>query len=129
MAARAFSTTFWFVDAILRIPVPNDVRQLSRFVSTAVYYLKFVLSFAELCEPLRQLLKSNAVWNWSSQCLHNFDEMKRRISEPPILSYFDVELPTIVTCDVSSFAISATISVIKMANVQLLSLQGRLACL
>lgn len=98
------------VDAIQRIPVPEDPRQLSRFVSTAAYYLKFVPEFAELCDPLRQLLRADAVWNWSPTCQANFEELKHRIQSPPVLAHFDVNLPTIVTCDASAVAIGATLS-------------------
>ena len=98
------------VDAILRIPVPVEPKQLARLVSTAVYYLKFVPGFADICEPLRQLLKADAVWNWTPTCQHSFDELKRRLSSPPVLAHFDVTKPTLVTCDASAVAIAATLS-------------------
>ena len=98
------------VDAILRIPVPVEPRQLVRFVSTAVYYLKFVPGFADICEPLRQLLKADAVWSWTPACQYSFEELKRRLSSPPVLAHFDVTRPTLVTCDASAVAIAATLS-------------------
>jgi len=53
------------VKAIQAIPVPIKTKQLLRVVCTASYsyYLKFVPDFAEICEPQRQLLKVDAVWN------------------------------------------------------------------
>jgi hypothetical protein len=47
------------VDAILRMPVPLNQRQLLRFICTATYYLKFVQDFATICEPLRRLLRAD----------------------------------------------------------------------
>ena len=61
------------VEAIQAIPVATNAKQLLRFVCTASYYLKFVPEFAEICEPLRQLLKADAVWNWSTVCQHSFE--------------------------------------------------------
>ncbi len=98
------------VDAILRIPVPVEPKQLARFVSTAVYYLKFVQGFADICDPLRQLLKADAVWNWTPTCQHSFDQLKRCLSSPPVLAHFDVTKPTLVTCDASAVAIAAALS-------------------
>jgi hypothetical protein len=52
------------VEAIRAMPVPLNATQLLQLVCTAAYYLKFVPDFAEICEPLRQLFKADAVWNW-----------------------------------------------------------------
>ena len=49
------------VSAILNILVPIDARQLLCFVCTASHYMKFIPGFADLCEPLRKLLKRDAV--------------------------------------------------------------------
>ena len=98
------------VEAIQAIPVPTNAKQLLRFVCTASYYLKFVSEFAEICEPLRQLLKADAVWNWSTVCQHSFELLKTKIVSPPVLAHFDVTAPTIVTCDASSVAVGACLS-------------------
>ena len=82
------------VDAIQRFLAPENQQQLLRFVAMANYYLKFVPGFSNLCEPLRQLLEADAVWNWSETCQTNFIEIKRRIASPPVLAHFDVNLLT-----------------------------------
>ena len=98
------------VEAIQKIPVPVDQKQLLRFVCTASYYLKFLSGFAELCEPLRRLLKADAVWNWSAECQRCFTELKRRLTCPPVLAHFDTAASTVVTCDASSVALGACLS-------------------
>jgi len=90
--------------------VPINTKQLLRFVCTTSYYLKFVPYFAEICEPMRQLLKANAVWNWSTACQHSFKLLKTKIVSPPVLAHFDVNAPTIVTCDASSVDVGACLS-------------------
>ena len=98
------------VEAIQKMPAPVDQKQLLRFVCTASYYLKFLSGFAELCEPLRRLLKADAVWNWSAECQRCFDELKRRLTCPPVLAHFDTSASTVVTCDASSVALGACLS-------------------
>ena len=56
------------VAAILSIPVLVDARQLLGFVCKASHYMKSIPGFSDLCEPLRKLLKADAVWNWSTSC-------------------------------------------------------------
>jgi hypothetical protein len=101
------------VDAILKMPVPTDQKHLTRFLCTAGYYLKFLPGYADLCEPLRALLKKEAVWCWSPMCQRNFDEIKRRIASPPTLAHFDVAAPTRVTADSSAYALGACLSQIQ----------------
>jgi hypothetical protein len=98
------------VEAIQVIPVPINAKQLLRFVCTASYYPKFVPDFAMICEPLRQLLKADAVWNWSTAFQQSFELLKTKIVSPPVLGHFDVNAPTIITCDASSVAVGACLS-------------------
>jgi RNase H-like domain found in reverse transcriptase/Integrase zinc binding domain/Integrase core domain/Reverse transcriptase (RNA-dependent DNA polymerase) len=98
------------VDAILRMPVPKDQKQLLRFVSTANYYLKFVQGFADLCDPLRQLLKADTPWHWSDQHQQCFQRLKDQLVNAPVLAHFDVNAQTFVTCDASGSAIAACLS-------------------
>jgi hypothetical protein len=98
------------VAAIIDMPTPLNQRQLLRFLCTATYYMKFVPKFAETTEPLRKLLKADSVWNWSDECVHSFDLIKRQMSSPPVLAHFDVAAETVVTCDASSTALGACLS-------------------
>ena len=98
------------VDAIVKMPVPTDQRQILRFMCTSAYYLKFVPRFADLGAPLRALLKPEVSWHWSPDCQASFDEIKRRIASPPILAHFDVMADTFVTADVSGFAVGICLS-------------------
>jgi hypothetical protein len=98
------------VAAILNIPVPVDAKQLMRFICTASYYMKFIPGFEDLCEPLRRLLKADVEWNWSPACQTSFDELKQRISQPPVLAHFNPVAPIFITCDASAFALGAQLS-------------------
>jgi hypothetical protein len=98
------------VEGLLGIPTPTNQKQLTRFICTAAYYLKFVPGFASLCEPLRQLLRPEVPWNWTAACQKNFAEIKAKIANPPILAHFRPEAETIVCCDASSTALGAALS-------------------
>ena len=84
------------VSALMEIPVPNNQKQLLRFMCTATYYLKFVSGFASMAEPLRRLLKKDVVWSWTPECQRAFDEIKQAVVNPPILAHFDTSAETIV---------------------------------
>jgi len=100
------------VQGIMDIPVPNNAKQLTRFICTAAYYMKFVPSFAAIVTPLRDCLKQDA-WLWTPECQQAFLQLKQKIAAPPVLSHFDIDARTIVSCDASGSAVGACLSQIK----------------
>ena len=98
------------VNALMEIPVPDNQKQLLRFMCTATYYLKFVSGFASMAEPLRRLLKKDVVWSWTPECQRAFDKIKQAVVNPPILAHFDTSAETIMACDASGTALGACLS-------------------
>jgi hypothetical protein len=98
------------VDAILRIPTPTNRKELLRFICTAAYYMKFIPDFADMCAPLRQLLKDDVEWSWSDECQSRFEDIKQKLTKAPVLAHFDVGASTLVMCDASSSALGACLA-------------------
>ena len=78
---------------------PTNVKEVHSFVSSPNYYLMFVAHFAEIATPLRVMLKKVAVFNWTDECQHAFEEQKREIASKRVLAHFNVKCPTIVSTD------------------------------
>ncbi|GFV64444.1 retrovirus-related Pol polyprotein from transposon 297 [Trichonephila clavipes] len=49
------------------------------------WYQKFIPRYADICEPLYQLKKKGAKFNWSGEAQDSFDQIKRTLTEAPIL--------------------------------------------
>ncbi|GFU92945.1 retrovirus-related Pol polyprotein from transposon 17.6 [Trichonephila clavipes] len=49
------------------------------------WYQKFIPRYADICEPLYQLKKKRAKFNWSGEAQDSFDQIKRTLTEEPIL--------------------------------------------
>ena len=98
------------VDAILSMPVPSNAKQLASFLGAAGYYIKFVPNFATLALPLRELLRNGAELHWSTHCSNAFENIRGKISRPPVLAHFKCGAETVVTSDASADAIGAVLS-------------------
>ena len=96
------------VGAIRRISKPNNVKELASFLGVVGYSSRFLSSYADMTEPLRQLLKKVSVWTWTSACDAAFEELKR-----PVLAHFSVTDKTFVTCDASGVAVGAVLSQLR----------------
>ncbi|GFS61550.1 transposon Tf2-9 polyprotein [Trichonephila clavipes] len=49
------------------------------------WYQKFIPRYADICEPLYQLKKKGAKFNWSGEAQDSFDKIKRTLMEAPVL--------------------------------------------
>ncbi|GFT21356.1 retrovirus-related Pol polyprotein from transposon 297 [Trichonephila clavipes] len=49
------------------------------------WYQKFIPRYADICEPLYQLKKKGAKFNWSGEAQDSFDQIKRTLTEAPVL--------------------------------------------
>ena len=68
------------VQAIVEYPKPHDVTALRRFLGMVNQLMKFCPNLAELTKPLRDLLKRDNTWTWSTEQQHAFDKVKDELS-------------------------------------------------
>ena len=104
------------VDAIQKLPQPNDVTQLRAFLGMINYYGKFLKNLSTTLGPLHALLKKGQKWNWSHNCETAFNMAKRMLSSLALLVHFDSKKEVILTCDASQYGIGAVLSHINDNN-------------
>ncbi|GFT03298.1 retrovirus-related Pol polyprotein from transposon 17.6 [Trichonephila clavipes] len=64
---------------------PKNNREVSKFLGMTGWYQKFIPRYADICEPLYQLKKKGAKFNWSKGAQDSFDKIKRTLTEAPVL--------------------------------------------
>ena len=57
--ARGLHTIQKKIEAVLKIPVPNNIHQLRSYLSLNNYYGKFITNMSEICNPFYELLKTD----------------------------------------------------------------------
>ena len=58
------------VEAIKRLPPPNDLKKLRGFLGHAGFYMRFIKDFARIAKPLTNLLSKDADFIISDDDLH-----------------------------------------------------------
>ncbi|KAL1447741.1 hypothetical protein WDU94_005516 [Cyamophila willieti] len=97
------------VDAIQKMPTPTCIKELQRFLGMVNYLASYLPNMSEKCSNLRKLLKKNNLWCWEDIHSKEFNELKQLICNAPILSYYDVRKPIVLTVDSSKDAVGACI--------------------
>ena len=77
------------VEAILDMPAPTDVHGVKRLCGMIQYLAKFLPNLARDLQPIRELTKKDVEWNWSTECQEAFQKVKEKITNTPLLAYFD----------------------------------------
>jgi len=75
------------VRDVLSWKPPQDVSEIRSFFGMARYYRRFIEGFSKLAKPMTALLEKNAKFVWSKQCQDSFEELKKRLTTAPCLSY------------------------------------------
>ena len=90
-----------FVQAIVDMNPPQDVKGVQRFLGMCNDLSKFAPNLAEVVKPLTELTHVNAVWSWSVQHDKAFKTAKSLIANATTLKFFDVNKPCVLQVDAS----------------------------
>ena len=90
------------VSPITATPPTTKEEQFQSFIGMINYLFKFsVTSLSELAEPIRELSKDKVPFNWGPDHQQAFTQMKKKISSPPMLAYYNPNEQTMLQTDTS----------------------------
>ncbi|OWY93285.1 hypothetical protein PHMEG_00037376, partial [Phytophthora megakarya] len=100
------------VRVIKEWPVPRTKKQMESFLGTTVYVSRFCADFAQFAGPLHEStkgLRPKEALHLTDHQLECFDELKRRLSTPPVLQLPDFDKPFGIRMDASNFVIGGVL--------------------
>ncbi|KAK1617389.1 hypothetical protein QYE76_022906 [Lolium multiflorum] len=97
------------VEAIHNWPTPTNVGQVRSFHGLAGFYRRFVKDFSTIACPLNELTKKNVPFVWGKAQQKAFDELKKRLTEAPLLVLPDFSKTFEIECDASGLGIGGVL--------------------
>lgn len=94
-------------DAILKMPVPEDKKAVSRFLGMLTYLAKFIPKLSIKAEPLRKLIRKNQEWQWKEKQQACWEHLKKLATTTPILQYYEAKTPLQLQVDASKSGLGA----------------------
>jgi hypothetical protein len=77
------------VKTILEWKTPRSATDVLRFNGFCNFYRRFIKNYSKIVTPLINLIKKNAVFNWSLECQDAFETLKQTVASAPTLPPFD----------------------------------------
>ncbi|XP_062145292.1 uncharacterized mitochondrial protein AtMg00860-like [Alnus glutinosa] len=94
--------------AMVEWPRPKSLKALRGFLGLTRYYRKFVKGYGSIVAPLTDILKKND-FCWSERAKEAFIELKKAVTNPPVLILPDFGQPFLIECDAYRSSFDATI--------------------
>ncbi|CAB4009193.1 Hypothetical predicted protein [Paramuricea clavata] len=96
------------VEAIRKMPIPSNKQAVRLLLGMVNYLQRFSPNLSSVTAPLRELLKEQNAFHWredvKAKC---FSEVKKILSSPPLLKYFDPDQDLELQCDASEKGLGA----------------------
>ncbi|XP_024942173.1 uncharacterized protein LOC107269153 [Cephus cinctus] len=97
------------VKSIVDMKPPKDKKELETFLGMITYVSRFIPSLATKNAVLRELTKKNVQWNWDENANKAFTELKEILCKAPVLQYYDVNEPVVLSVDASKSGLGAVL--------------------
>ena len=97
------------VDLIANLPPPKSVKEIRSFLGHAGFYRRFIQDFSKKARPLTNLLAKDVKFEFTSECVHSFEDLKRELTSAPIMKSPDWIQPFELMCDASDYPIGAVL--------------------
>ena len=91
------------------MPRPADVEAVQRLNGCVNYLAKFLPRLADVMEPIRRLTRADTKWVWTAEQEKAFQDVKKLVTEAPVLSYYNPNGELEIQCDASQKGIGATL--------------------
>lgn len=98
------------VKAIQDWPVPKRVKEVESFIGFGNFYRRFIKDFSRIARPLHDLTKKDVAFEWTEERQQAFDTLKKLFTSAPVLRIADPNLPYVIECDCSDYALGAVLS-------------------
>ena len=96
-------------SSIISLQPPNTLKKLRSFLGSVHYISKFIPNLAQLCHPLRPLLRKSTKFVWTDTHTLHFNAIKTRIANHTENMHYNPQFETRIKCDASRSGLGAAL--------------------
>ena len=97
------------IKAIIGMPIPKCKEDVQRFNAMVGYLQKFLPKLSQTNKILRQLCENNTEFHWDNRHQEAYDQIKKMVTQSPVLRFYDVDKPVTLQTDASKHGIAGVL--------------------
>lgn len=97
------------IEAILKMPSPKSKLDVQRILGVLNYINKFIPNFSTDTSVIRELLKKDSEFRWEPEHETALNKIKDKLTQAPVLQFYDVNLPVVISVDSSTSGSGAVV--------------------
>ena len=86
MNSRGIEANLEKIKALIEMKSPVKIKDVQSLTSRMVALSRFISKSTDRCLPFFNLLRGGKKFEWTEECELAFQELKKHLAEPPILS-------------------------------------------
>ena len=98
------------VLAVQGFPRPTELRALRAFLGLTSYYRRFIPCYSSIAQPLYNLTRKDAPYQWTEACENAFVRLKDCLTQAPVLAYPQFDVDFFLETDASGTGLGAVLS-------------------
>ena len=98
------------VKHLLNTAPPQNASEVRSFLGMANTCSDYIPNYATLTQPLRELTKKNSTFKWTVTEQRAFNQLKKKLTQSPVMAYFDTEKHSVLIVDGSQHAVGAILA-------------------
>ena len=96
--------------AIEALKPPTNLKELQRCLGIASWYRRFVHDYSDTVQPLTALTRKSKSWKWGDVEQKAFEELKKKLTEAPVLACPDFSKQFVLQTDASDYGLGVMLT-------------------
>lgn len=97
------------IKSVKMFKTPTTITEARSFIGLCNFFRRFIKGFADIARPIHDTITTKKPFSWTKNAQKAMDELKDKLTSPPVLAHFDPTGNLTIRCDASGYGLGAVL--------------------